>query len=244
MLTIHFANRPESLEALLTAALGQAGGSPFTADEVIVPSAAVRRRLTLLLAQQHGVCAQLRFSYLAQWLWLQAARVRSAMTGMPALAAPPLQAEPLAWRVFAALADADWVATQPRLNAYVTQADAVTRFDLAQRLAGLLDQYSSYRPHWLAAWSANRLALPAGPASVDEAWQAALWRRLAAELSPAPDVARLLNPLGAVLPPGTLLPATTGLPATAHVFCLPTIAPGTWRCCSNWAAGSTCMSTR
>lgn len=225
MLTIHFANRPESLEALLTATLGQGGGSPFSADEVIVPSAAVRRRLTLLLAQQHGVCAQVRFSYLAQWLWQQAARVRSAMTGTPALAAPPLQSEPLAWRVFAALADTDWVAALPRLNAYVAQADAVTRFDLAQRLAGLLDQYSTYRPHWLAAWSAHRLALPAGPAAVDETWQAALWRRLAAELSPAPDVARLLNPLGPVLPPGTVLPPGAGLPATAHVFCLPTIAP-------------------
>jgi exodeoxyribonuclease V gamma subunit len=225
MLTIHFANRPESLEALLTAALGQAGGSPFTADEVIVPSAAVRRRLTLALAQQHGICTQVRFSYLAQWLWLQASRVRSAMTGTPALAAPPLQPEPLAWRVFAALADADWVATQPRLDAYVAQADAVTRFDLAQRLAGLLDQYSTYRPQWLADWSAHRLALSAVAGAADEAWQAALWRRLAAELSPAPDVARLLNPLGPALPPGTVLPAEVGLPATAHVFCLPTIAP-------------------
>ena len=225
MLTIHFANRPESLEALLTTALGEHSASPFTADEVIVPSAALRRRLTLLLAQQHGVCAQVRFSYLAQWLWQQAARVRSATTGEPALAQPPLQAEPLAWRVFAALADTAWVAAQPRLNAYVTQADAVTRFDLAQRLAGLLGQYSTYRPHWLAAWSAGQLALPPSPSTVDEAWQATLWRRLAAELSPAPDVARLLNPLGPALPPGTLLPATTGLPAAAHLFCLPAIAP-------------------
>jgi exodeoxyribonuclease V gamma subunit len=225
MLTIHFANRPEPLEALLTAALGARGASPFTADEVIVPSAAVRRRLTLALAQQHGVCAQVRFSYLAQWLWQQAARVRSAMTGTPALAQPPLQSEPLAWRVFAALADTDWVAAQPRLNAYVAQADAVTCFDLAQRLAGLLDQYSSFRPEWLAAWSAQQRALPAGAASIDEAWQAALWRRLAAELSPAPDIDLLLNPLGPVLPPGTVLPAGAGLPATAHVFCLPSIAP-------------------
>lgn len=231
MLTIHFANRLESLEALLTAALGQADGSPFTADEVIVPSAALRRRLTLALAQQHGVCAQVRFSYLAQWLWQQAARVRSALTGTPALAQPPLQSEPLAWRIFAALdeaetdAGADGLAGHPRLRAYVQQADAVTRFDLAQRLAGLLDQYSTYRPDWLAAWSVGRLALPAQAASVDEAWQAALWRRLAAELSPAPDVDRLLNPLGPLLPPGTRLPPGTGLPATAHVFCLPAIAP-------------------
>ena len=34
MPTIHFANRPESLEALLTSALGQDSGSPFNAHEV------------------------------------------------------------------------------------------------------------------------------------------------------------------------------------------------------------------
>ena len=117
------------------------------------------------------------------------------------------------------------MAAQPRFSAYVAQAEAVTRFDLAQRPAGLFDQYNTYRPEWLAAWSDHRLALSAGPAAVDDAWQAALWRRLAAELSPTPDEARLLNPLGPVLPPGTVLPAEAGLPASAHVLCLPTNAP-------------------
>lgn len=225
MLTIHFANRHETLEALLIAALAAPGASPFSTDEVIVPSAALQRRLTLALAREHGICAQVRFSYLAQWLWQQAARVRSAVSGRAVQARPPLQVEPLAWRIYAALADDGWVAAHARLGAYLAQADAVTRLDLAQRLAGLFDQYSTYRPDWLARWSAGETAPRALPGSPDEPWQAALWRRLAAELAPAPDVDALIHPLGPPLPPGAALPAGVGLPAAAHVFGLPTIAP-------------------
>ncbi|MBL8350816.1 MAG: exodeoxyribonuclease V subunit gamma [Burkholderiaceae bacterium] len=224
MLTIHFANRLETLEALLTDALAAPGASPFTADEVIVPSAALQRRLTLALAREHGICAQVRFSYLAQWLWQQAALVRSAVSGRPAQARPPLQAEPLAWRIYAAFADDGWVAAHPRLGAYLVQADAVTRLDLAQRLAGLFDQYATYRPDWLARWSAGETAFRALPAVPDEPWQASLWRRLAAELAPAPDVEALIHPLGP-LPPDAALPAGAGLPAAAHVFGLPAIPP-------------------
>ncbi|MDP1532462.1 MAG: exodeoxyribonuclease V subunit gamma [Rubrivivax sp.] len=50
MLSLHFANHPEDLAALLTAALQPADGKPFAADEVIVASAAQPRALTLQLA--------------------------------------------------------------------------------------------------------------------------------------------------------------------------------------------------
>ena len=229
MLTIHFANRYESLAALLTTALGQHAGGLFTPDELIVPSAAVRRQLTLGLARQHGVCANLRFSYLAQWLWLQAGRVLDAVAPVQAGAsvAPagsPWQPGPLAWRVYTALADSAWLAGQPRLAAYLAQADAVTRLDLAQRVAGLLDQYGTYRPDWLQAWAAGERALPESSPAPDEAWQAALWRRLVAELpaelAPAAAASALQH---LSLSPAAV--AAAGLPAVAHVFCLPTIAP-------------------
>ena len=43
MLTIHFANRTERLAGLLAEGVGS--GALFTADEVLVPSAALRRYL-------------------------------------------------------------------------------------------------------------------------------------------------------------------------------------------------------
>lgn len=245
MLTLHFANRYETLSALLTAALQPAGQDLFTPDEVIVPSAALRRQLTLQLAREQGVCTNLRFSYLAQWLWQQANRVVAATApgmqpGPAADADAPWQAKLLAWRVYGVLADAGWVAGHPRLARYLAQADAVTRLDLAQRVASLLDQYITYRPDWLATWAAGRLALPPGSAgAVDEAWQAALWRRLHADLQAASDLQgaapgidptaahTLAAALARIDASDTTVHALrrAGLPAAAHVFCLPTIAP-------------------
>jgi hypothetical protein len=49
-------------------------GSPFMAQQVIIPSTAVRRRLELACADRQGICANVEFSYLAQWLWTQIGR--------------------------------------------------------------------------------------------------------------------------------------------------------------------------
>ena len=75
MLNIHFANRFEALSDLLIRQTGAASRSVFDHDQVIVPSAAVKRRLTLDIARKHGICANVRFAYLAQWLWQQAGRI-------------------------------------------------------------------------------------------------------------------------------------------------------------------------
>jgi len=56
------------------------------------------------------------------------------------------------------------------------------QFQLAQRLADLLDQYQIYRADWLNDWAngVNRITRSNQPADVppEQAWQAALWRRL------------------------------------------------------------------
>jgi exonuclease V gamma subunit len=74
MLHIHFSNR---LELLRTALLQRLDADPpadvFTAEQVIVPSAALRRHLSLAVADARGICANLHFDFLAQWLWQQTA---------------------------------------------------------------------------------------------------------------------------------------------------------------------------
>ena len=111
MLTIHFANRYETLCALLVEQLGAGARSVFVADQVIVPSAAVRRQLTLALADRHGICANVQFGYLAQWLWQQIARVVPGVQ-----AESPFAPEVLAWRIYAALEEGAWAAAHPRLS--------------------------------------------------------------------------------------------------------------------------------
>lgn len=223
MLNIHFANRYESLSRLLVQLTGAAGGSPFDQDHIIIPSAAVKRRLTLDIASQRGICTNVRFSYLAQWLWQQTGRV---LAGAPEQS--PYDAPVLAWRVFAAFNDSDWNHPHTRLGAYLEHADPVMRFELAQRVAGNFEQYMTYRPDWIDTWARGGVvdlgqAAPAS-AQADQAWQAALWRRLASEIGndgrhPAAAFEQALLAMGDAADLAHLLPAS------AHIFALPTMPP-------------------
>ena len=220
MLHIHFSNRYEVLADQLMGRLAAPGRGAFAADQVIVPSAAVRRAVTLAIARAHGVCANVEFAYLAPWLWRQMAAL------IPGVAPQsPFAPDVLTWRVYAALRDEGFVAGHPRLDAYVRGADAVMRFELAGRIAMLLDQYLTYRPDWLAAWRLGRAAEVGADADTeraDERWQAAIWQRLvAATDAPDRDVgAAFLTALKSTSPAQARL---AGLPSSAHVFALPTM---------------------
>ena len=224
MLQLHFANRFETLADQLVRRLGEQapGRSPFEADEVIVPSAAITRRLIIELARERGVCANVNFSYLAHWLWQQTARL---LPQLPDKAR--FDADVASWRILAAFDDAAWSAAQPRLSAWLAHADPVMRHDLARRVSALFDQYLVYRPEWLEAWyrgeTVDLRSTDAG-AALDQQWQAALWRRLGQET--ASDGRHPVLALLELLDAQDIGLAGTGqLPASAHVFCLPTLPP-------------------
>lgn len=223
MLNLSFSNRPEHLLDRLVDALGAAGGDPFEAAQVIVPSSALRRRIELALADAHGICANVRFGYLAQWLWAQIGHVVRGVSQDS-----PFAPAVLAWRIYGALGDASFTGRHPRLSAWLARADGPMRLEIATRLAGLFDQYTTYRPHWLHHWS---LGLPAGITGsrtdaqrADEAWQGELWQRLSREigLGPAHPSAAFLQALRAEAAAGR---RPAGLPAQVHVFGLPSLPP-------------------
>src|SRR4051812_39253276 len=117
MLYVHFSNRYETLAGLLVAQLGGTRDDLFARDQVIVPSAAVQRQLTLTLADRHGICANIEFVYLARWLWLQVARVVQGVADES-----PFDPAALAWRVYSAFGDAEFVDAHPRLSSYLNAA--------------------------------------------------------------------------------------------------------------------------
>ena len=222
MLHIHFSNRYEVLTRRLLEQLADrgSGNSAFAADQVIVPSTAVHRSLSLAMTQAHGICANVAFSYLAPWLWRQ-------MSSLLPDVAPesPFAPAVLTWRVHAALGDAAFVSAHPRLASYLGGADDVMRFDLAGRIAGLLDQYITYRPEWLEAWRQGRPArVGAGSDGeyADERWQAALWQRLtaAADAPALASGAAFIEVLKRTSPAQAM---EAGLPPSVHVFALPTM---------------------
>lgn len=225
MFSIAFSNRFEILLDTLLDRLAEEQPGPFGLREVVVPSSALRRQVELAIADREGICANVDFGYLAQWLWTQIGHVVEVPARSPF--APAL----LAWRVFA-LIDAGteagaWVAAHPRLAHYLQGADARMRFELAERIARVFDHYLTYRPQWLERWAAGQAA-GLGQASeaeaADEAWQADLWRRIRDGLA-----LRQTHPAALFLSRVTKMDdaelAAIGLPKTVHVFGLPTLPP-------------------
>jgi exodeoxyribonuclease V gamma subunit len=226
MFRLTLSNRFELLLENLLDRLANETGSPFTAQQVIVPSTAVRRRVELACADRQGICANVEFSYLAQWLWTQIGHLVEIREQSPF--APVL----LAWRVFELLGDAGFTSDGIRVSPATSRgADPVMRLDLAQRCAQLIEHYITYRPQWLAAWSEGRKRAD----MADSGWPSRrrrrrsagkrdLWRRLTAELGirrQHPAVAFFEKIEGF----GSDAPRRAGLPASASIFCLPTLPP-------------------
>ena len=96
----------------------------------------------------------------------------------------PLDKAPLVWRILRRLPE--WL-KDPRfapLAHYLGDDTQGSRaFGLAQQLADVLDGYQNYRADWLERWAA-RLGR-AGPGQAlppEQAWQAAMWRDLLADV--------------------------------------------------------------
>ncbi|MGF6771138.1 exodeoxyribonuclease V gamma subunit [Paraburkholderia sp. GAS199] len=247
MLQLFYSNRYETLVGALLDDLAQAPSDPWTAQPVIVPSAAVRRRLELDIATRQGICANVGFGYLAQWLWAQIGGVIEVPRHSP------FAPDRLVWRCYRLLADPDenlpWNAS-PRLRTYLDAADASMRYELARRVATVLDHYLTYRPEWLLQWQkggsifAGGAANESGPRLVgasesareDERWQAALWRAVLAELAGSNEAQGGAQTSAAALPPAyrfldeirTLdldAIARADWPEAVSVFALPTMPP-------------------
>lgn len=222
MLKIHSSNHTEALTGALLMQLANApADDPFQTMEVIVPSVAMRRRLQHDVAGTFGICANVRFSFLAQWLWEQVAKV------IPVAEQSPFAPERLLWRIDTLLNEPAFVDAHPRLRAYLGKADPVMAFDLAGRIAALFDRYTTYRADWMEAWLHGRfLPLPNAGAQQeeDQRWQMALWARIGADLRVAPThpFTRFLSELNAA---SSQTLHARGLPQEAHLFALPGIPP-------------------
>lgn len=219
MLTLITSNRYESLSRRLLDDLTahDPTADPFRPEPVLVPGAALRRRLELDWARHYGVCANVAFGFLAQWVWQVLRQV------VPVAAASPFAPELLAWRLYRLLGEAEGVAAHPRLARYLERAgrDPLMRYELAVRLGRLFDQYITYRQDWVKAWAEGRHVNAesfTGEQRADQDWQAALWRRLLADMGagaehPAEAFFRELEQGGAGrLPPRVSIFAPSDMP--------------------------------
>lgn len=205
-------NHPESLRDLLVAWMKRYPLAPLENEIILVQSNGIAQWLKLALAADErpgegggcGIAAALEFVLPARFLW----RAYRVVLGHDAVPEHSLFDKPrLTWRLMRLLPE---VLTQavygPLLRFLENDDDLRKRFQLAERLADLFDQYQVYRADWLAAWAREDDVLidargQRSPLPDEQRWQAALWRAVlmdvaraqagsGSESSPAPGAGR------------------------------------------------------
>ncbi|MBV8681030.1 MAG: exodeoxyribonuclease V subunit gamma [Aquitalea sp.] len=207
MLFLYQSNRLEQLGQLYAAMLqAQPLSDPFAAETVIVQSRGMGRWMTLDLAQQCGIAANIDFVLPAAFAWRLMQRV---MPELPRKSS--FTPEVLSWRLLELLPTLQGEVFAP-LQRYAAGGEAAA-FELAGKVADIFDQYLVFRPDWIRAWEAGeRLEL-----GEDEAWQAALWQQLAAQ-DPSRHRVRMLDEFFAALRP-------EHLPERITLFGIASLAP-------------------
>ena len=210
--------RLERLAAWLARDLAAAPvADPLAREWIVIPHPGMGRWLERELARHWGVAAALELVLPGRLLWQLAARI-AGHEG----AESPWERERLALRIQGQLPGSgdgpDPVRWPEALQALLRQPRAA--WELAQRLARRYEEYLLYRPDWILAWEAGARALPQEP---DEAWQAALWRRLVRGSAVPHRAGMRAQALARLVAaePGSL----AGLPARLSVFGLPALAP-------------------
>lgn len=223
-LAVIHANRLENLRELTVSWIRQHPLQPLENEVILVQSNGMAQWLKLALAAEEGlgICAAVEVSLPARFLW------RTYQSVLPDLAVPevsPFDKTDMSWRIFRQLPG---LLHDPRfaaLQRFLADADDTRkRYQLAECLADLFDQYQVYRADWLADWADGHdqlrdahgqvLALP-----TEQTWQPALWRVIVADVG---DALRPFSRAGlhqqflAALEQATLAPP--GLPRRVIVF--------------------------
>lgn len=188
-LTLFTSNRLDVLVDRLAADMAASPLPPLAQEIVVVQSEGMQRWLTLELARRHGVSGSLTTPFprpFCRWL---ARRVLDA-EALPDSEPIPrgddsaFGREMLSWRLFARLgrldADDSEVAESAPAAYLADDPDQRKRYQLAQRLGSLYDDYQMFRPQMLARWQAGEPAGEVERAAETEGWQAELWRHLVA----------------------------------------------------------------
>lgn len=191
-------NQPETLRDLLVTWMRRYPLAPLEQEICLAQSNGIAQWLKLALAADAGadgsegglgIAAALEISLPSRFLW----RVYRAVLGPGAVPeTSPFDESRLVWRLMRLLPQLLAEAEYEPIRRFLTQdADLRKRFQLAERLADLFDQYQVYRADWLAAWAAGEAVLIDArgnrtPLAPDQHWQASLWRALLADVETGP----------------------------------------------------------
>lgn len=179
-------NRAESLRRLLLDWLRAYPLAPLENEVFVVQSNGIAQWLKHALAADRGRVHEPGCGIAAATEMLLPARLqwrayRAVLGDLPELSL--FDKQPLLWRLMQVLPALDEPVFAPLTSFLSEDRDMRKRYQLAEKLADLYDQYQVYRADWLQAWASGRdILISAGgkqqALQPDQRWQAALWRKL------------------------------------------------------------------
>ena len=215
MFRIFQSNRHEPLlEALLEALETPAGSHPLE-PQIVVCERDIGRWVLQSMARRTGIACNVDTPPPASFVWQT---LRELFPGTPRQS--PWEKGALAWQLMGLLQGEllEDPAFVPVREYLARDPDKRKRYQLAQRIASLFDQYMVYRHRMVLDWEADRLTTSAP----DEAWQQKLWRAVADSVGTQHRARLLAHCLDAAIH-GTL--PTCNLPARISVFAVPALPP-------------------
>jgi exodeoxyribonuclease V gamma subunit len=167
-LNTYTGNRMENLVEALAGVLKKPLSSPLTTEVIVVQSKGMQRWVAMELAKRFGVWANSNYPFPNTMVWQL---FSLAFPNIPDKA--PFSREVLTWKIIKLLNNLlERKEFLPLMNYLTEDKDGLKRFQLADRIANIFDQYSIYRPEMLKEWEASKKA------KSNEEWQAILWREI------------------------------------------------------------------
>ncbi|HSV95596.1 MAG TPA: exodeoxyribonuclease V subunit gamma [Spirochaetota bacterium] len=205
----------ETLAENLASRLRRPLRSHFEKETIVVMSVGMGRWLSQRMAARLGVWAN--FEYVFPTVIIERIFGSLAGQGVPG---EPFSREVLSWRIMGLLPRCARLPGYESLNSYMGDgSNELKRRQLAERIAGVFDQYVVHRPEMVLEWEGG----PAPEKDGDERWQADLWRRLFAGKRPAHHAAlaaRLFAEIGSLAPE-----RLRALPSRISLFGVATLPP-------------------
>ncbi len=167
MLSVCHSNKLEPLAERMAELLRQPAPAvpPLQSELIAVENSGMARWLSMQLAGQLGVAANLGYHMPAAFIWRLLAK---ALPELPQQSAYNPQI--LSWRLLQRLLQPHGLPQELAEN--VKASEGVGLYELASRLAVCYDQYMLFRPDWIRRWQKGEQP---------DHWQAQLWRELRAE---------------------------------------------------------------
>jgi exodeoxyribonuclease V gamma subunit len=179
-------NRPDDLRSLVVEWMRLYPLRPLQNEVALVQSNGIAQWLKMALAEDRdaggcGIAAAIDVQLPGTFMW-QLYRAVLGKGEIPETS--PLDKTPLTWRLMRLL---PMVIGQPTFEPLARflgdDADMRKRYQLAQRLADLYDQYQVYRADWLEDWANGAFQIRSARGEMrslpeGNCWQAALWQAL------------------------------------------------------------------